>query len=80
MCWGQQSEIAAEFAKGDAAFLEGRLQTREWEDSEGNKRTTTEVIASMCQKLAVAPSKQRDEKPKASKPQRPDLPEEDIPF
>ncbi|OGQ22455.1 MAG: single-stranded DNA-binding protein [Deltaproteobacteria bacterium RIFCSPLOWO2_02_FULL_44_10] len=44
--WGQQAENCAQYlAKGRQAYIEGRLQTRQWEDKEGNKRYTTEVVA-----------------------------------
>jgi single-strand DNA-binding protein len=44
--WGQQAENCAQYlSKGRPVFVEGRLQTRQWEDKEGAKRTTTEVIA-----------------------------------
>jgi single-strand DNA-binding protein len=44
--WGKQAEIAAEhLAKGKQVYVEGSLQTRSWDDKEGNKRYTTEVRA-----------------------------------
>lgn len=44
--WGKQAEIAGEYlAKGKQVFIEGSLQTREWNDRDGNKRQTTEVRA-----------------------------------
>lgn len=44
--WGKQGENVAKYLrKGSAAYVEGRLQTREWQDKDGNKRWTTEVVA-----------------------------------
>ncbi len=44
--WGRQAEICGEYlSKGRQIYVEGRLQTREWEDREGNKRNTTEISA-----------------------------------
>lgn len=44
--FGRLAEIAGEYLKkGSKIFVEGKLQTRDWEDSEGKKRYTTEVIA-----------------------------------
>ena len=44
--WGKQAEIAGEYlSKGKQVFIEGSLQTREWNDRDGNKRQTTEVRA-----------------------------------
>ena len=37
--------------KGSKVYLEGKLQTREWEDKEGNKRWTTEIVARDLQML-----------------------------
>jgi single-strand DNA-binding protein len=45
--WGKLAEICGEhLSKGKQVYLEGRIQTREWEDKEGNKRRTTEIVAS----------------------------------
>ena len=37
--------LAAHLQKGKQIYVEGRLQTRSWEDKDGNKRYTTEVVA-----------------------------------
>lgn len=44
--WGKQGETCKEYlSKGRQVYVEGRLQTRQWEDRDGNKRWTTEVVA-----------------------------------
>jgi single-strand DNA-binding protein len=44
--WGKQAEIAQQYLhKGSLIFLEGRIQTRQWDDREGQKRTTVEIVA-----------------------------------
>ncbi len=44
--WKKLAEIAAEYLKkGSKVYFEGRLQTRSWEDKDGVKRYTTEVVA-----------------------------------
>jgi single-strand DNA-binding protein len=44
--WDKTAENCAQYlAKGRSCYVEGRLQTREWEDKDGNKRQTTEVVA-----------------------------------
>ncbi len=44
--WGTQAENCAQYlAKGRQVCVEGRLQTRQWEDKDGVKKTTTEIIA-----------------------------------
>ncbi len=45
--WQRLAEIASEYLKkGRSVYVEGRLQTRSWEDKQGQKRYTTEVVAS----------------------------------
>ena len=42
------AEICGQYlAKGRQVYIEGRIQTREWEDRDGNKRYTTEIVASV---------------------------------
>lgn len=44
--WGRQAEVASKFlTKGSLAFIEGRIQTRSWEDKQGQSRKTTEIVA-----------------------------------
>tara|TARA_B100001996_G_scaffold67864_1_gene49473 strand:- start:1175 stop:1600 length:426 start_codon:yes stop_codon:yes gene_type:complete len=44
--FGRLAEIAEQYLKkGSKIFIEGKIQTRDWEDAEGNKRYTTEVVA-----------------------------------
>lgn len=44
--WGSLAEICKQFlTKGQQVYIEGRLQTRNWEDSEGQKHSATEVVA-----------------------------------
>lgn len=45
--FGKLAEICGQYLqKGKQVYVEGRLQTRSWEDKDGNKRYTTEVVAS----------------------------------
>lgn len=47
VAWGKLAGICGEYlTKGRQAYVEGKLQTRSWEDREGRKRYTTEVVAS----------------------------------
>ena len=44
--WGRQAELAKEYlAKGRLVYIEGRLQTRKWQDKDGHDRYTTEIVA-----------------------------------
>lgn len=82
--FGKLGEICGEYlTKGKQVYIEGRLQAREWEDREGNKRFSVEVVASQMQMLGTrAPANQ------ATGPRIPDVtdspaPEtsgDDIPF
>ena len=46
VAWRQLAEIANEYLRqGRPVYIEGRLETREWQDREGNDRTTTELVA-----------------------------------
>ena len=50
--FGRQAEIAAEYLKkGRQVYVEGRLQTRKWQDKEGQDRYTTEIVADRMQML-----------------------------
>lgn len=47
VAWGNLAEICNQhLSKGQQVYVEGRLQTRRWDDKEGKKHTTTEVVAS----------------------------------
>ncbi len=51
--WGKQAEVAGRFlVKGSLVLIEGRLQTREWEGKDGQKRRTTEIV---CERLQLGP-------------------------
>lgn len=52
--WGKLAQLCGEYlAKGRQVYLEGRLQTRQWQDKEGQTRYTTEVIAQTVQFLGA---------------------------
>jgi single-strand DNA-binding protein len=52
VAWGRTGEICAQYlAKGRSVYVEGRIQTREWEDKEGQKRWSTEIVATNVQFL-----------------------------
>ena len=53
VAWGRTAELCAQYlAKGRTVYIEGRLQTREWENKEGQKQRTTEVVAQTVQFLS----------------------------
>ena len=50
--FGRLAEIAGEYLKkGSQVYVEGRLQTRKWQDKSGNDRYTTEIVANEMQML-----------------------------
>lgn len=47
VAWGNLAEICKQYLnKGQQVYVEGRLQSRTWDDSEGNKHTSVEIVAS----------------------------------
>jgi single-strand DNA-binding protein len=54
--WGKQAEIAQQYLKkGALIFIEGRIQSREWQDKEGQKRTSFEIVANNFRMLGGRP-------------------------
>ena len=52
VAWGKLGEICGEYlSKGRQVYIEGRIQTREWQDKDGNKRYTTEIVANEMKML-----------------------------
>lgn len=50
--WGKLAENCAKLlSKGKQIYIEGRIQTRQWDDKDGNKRYTTEIVANTMQLL-----------------------------
>lgn len=78
--WGKLAEIATEYlTKGKQVYIEGSLQTQNWEDNDGNIRYKTEVRASNMTMLSGAAGGGH-EAPESSMGQRPADDDEDIPF
>jgi single-strand DNA-binding protein len=91
--WGKQAEIAQQYLKkGSLIYVEGRIQSRQWDDREGQKRTSYEIVATNFRMLggraeaaaagaagaaeAEAPAVAAGEEPAAG----PEISDEDIPF
>ncbi len=50
--WGKQAEICGQYlTKGRQIYVEGRIRTRQWQDQQGQKRFTTEIVAQNVQML-----------------------------
>ena len=78
--FGRLAEIVSEYLrKGSKVFVEGRLQTRKWQDRDGNERYTTEIVANEMQMLdskssagddfSGPPKRERQQAPEAPAPQ-----------
>ena len=86
--FGKLAEICGNFlSKGKLIFVDGRIRTQSWEDKEGNKRYTTEIVAANMQMLdskgqgkgqEAAGSAGEDRFP--SEPNPGVIPEDDVPF
>jgi single-strand DNA-binding protein len=84
VAFGRLAEICGEYLnKGKQVYLEGRIRSRSWEDKEGNKRFTTEILASQMQMLGPAggaPSVEKDTSFDQEMPPGPGPGDEDVPF
>lgn len=83
VAWRRLGEICGEYLhKGSQVYIEGRLQTRSWEDRDGNTRYTTEIVAQTMQMLGAASKEGRpesgDEHFAVEEPIS--IPDDDIPF
>jgi single-strand DNA-binding protein len=62
VAWGGLAEICNQYLeKGMRVYVEGRLQTRRWEDASGAKKSTTEVVASEMIMLSQRQKRSTDE-------------------
>lgn len=88
--FGRLAEIVGEYLrKGSQVYVEGRLQTRKWQDKDGNDRYTTEIVANDMQMLGSkgggsagfnqSAPESTSEKPPASQTANDDF-DDDIPF
>jgi len=55
VAFGRLAEICKEYLnKGKQVYVEGKIRTRSWEDKDGNKRFTTEIVANQMQMLGTS--------------------------
>jgi single-strand DNA-binding protein len=86
--WGKQAESLQEYlTKGKQIYVEGRLQTRQWDDKDGNKRYTTEIKADRITLLGGgsggrggAMDRSAHASPGADEPPVEPMTDDDIPF
>jgi len=89
VAWSKLAEICGQYlTKGRLIYLEGRLQTRAWEDKDGNKRSTTEVRADNMVMLSGKFEETRPDRgvaaaaptTTAERSSEPEITDDDIPF
>jgi len=90
VAFGRTAEVIGEYLKkGSQVYIEGRLQTRKWQDKDGSDRWSTEVVVDVMRMLdsrgeGGEPTSQRDPEDSRSRdPYQPlpgDIPDSDVPF
>jgi len=79
VAWGNLAEICKQYLnKGQQVYGEGRLQPRRWEDQEGKKHFTTEVVANEMIMLGDRPARNTGES--AAPSHEPPMEEDEFPF
>ncbi len=74
VAWGSLAEICKQYLnKGQQVYIEGRLQTRHWDDAEGNKHTSTEIVAN--EMIMLGDRREAEEEAESS-----DSEEDEFPF
>lgn len=64
VAWRNAADIVEKYvAKGSQVYIEGKLRTRQWEDQNGNKRYSTEVVVDTIQLLGKKPQTQQGAQP-----------------
>jgi len=78
VAWENLGEVCGKYlTKGKLVLIEGKLQTRSWEDKEGNKKQVTEIVARDMKMLGSGNGSNNPNKPSGdSSP----IPEDDVPF
>ncbi len=88
VAWRRLAEICSEYlSKGSKVYIEGKLQTRKWQDQNGNDRYTTEIVARDMQMLSPRGASSSNESYSSGSGYNNDMPQEpppstgdDVPF
>ena len=84
VAFGRLAEICGEYlSKGKQVYIEGRIRTRSWQDKEGTKRFTTEIVATQMQMLGAAgapPGVEKDHAFDQDAGPEPGTGDDDVPF
>ena len=77
VAWGKQAEFCSNYlTKGRQVLVEGRIQTREWEDKSGAKRSTVEIVAVSVQALGARQGEEREPGAESPRPAKSTPPEQ----
>ena len=78
VAWGNLAEICKQYlTKGQQVYIEGRLQTRRWEDQEGKKHYNTEVVAN---EMIILGDRSKQHAADSSATPEPPMGDEEFPF
>ena len=83
VAWGKLAEQCQNLlSKGKLAYVEGRLQTRTWNDRDGNKRRTTEIVINRMRVLTPRSDAALDAEPSVEPTDHtgPEITDDDVPF
>ena len=83
VAFGKLAEICRDYlTKGKQVYIEGKIRSRSWEDKEGNKKFTTEILANQMQMLGSAGGQTASTGPdkEVAEQETPPFPEEEVPF
>lgn len=76
--WSKQAEIAQQYlTKGSLIYLEGRIETRQWDDKEGQKRESKEII---CNNFRMLGGGEKSRAVGETEAPEPEVADDDIPF
>ena len=78
--WGKLADIVQRYVnKGQMLYLEGKIQTRSWDDADGNKKYSTEIVCFNMQMLG-AKSQPKNEVNVDDYPENSDIDNDGLPF
>lgn len=81
VCWEQTANFVGDYMrKGQLAFVSGRMQTRQWQDKDGQTKYTTEIIANTVQNLSPRSDHGNSDHGYSGPPEPPTGTGEDVPF
>ncbi len=83
--WGKLGEEVVQkyCKKGQLVYVEGKIQSRDWQDKEGQKRTSVEIVVNSLRMLSRSDGGSRLESDEDTRPKgsaNPEISDEDIPF